>query len=67
MALLEECGILGVLEQEGKGKARKCKRTSRLATTTYFFAEIGCMYGFHARFGMHGTCMWFLCYDLSLA
>jgi len=28
------CDILGFLEQEGKGRARKCKRTSRSTTTT---------------------------------
>ncbi len=25
------------------------------------------MYGFHASFGMHSTCIWFLGHDLSLA
>ena len=28
---------------------------------------LSCMYDFFTSFGMHGTCMWFLGYDLSLA
>ena len=34
--LLEECGILRVLEQEGKGRVGKRKRTSGSTTTTGF-------------------------------
>jgi len=30
---LEECGILGVLEQDGKGRAGKHKRISRSTIT----------------------------------
>ena len=35
-ALLEECGTLGILEQEGKGRVGKCKRTSGSTTTMGF-------------------------------
>jgi len=42
---LKECGILEVLEQEGKGRSRKCKRTLRLATKIGFSYEylVACM------------------------
>ena len=30
------CGILGFLEQEGKGRAGKCKNSLTSATTSYF-------------------------------
>ena len=33
---LGECGMLGVLKQEGKGRVGKHKRTSRLAATPCF-------------------------------
>ena len=32
-----------------------------------FLQVPSCMYDFFTSFGMHGTCMWFLGYDLSLA
>jgi len=35
-ALLEECGILGVLEKEGKGRAGKHNRRSGSTTTMGF-------------------------------
>jgi len=35
-APLKECGILGFLEQEGKGRAGKCKRTSGSIATIGF-------------------------------
>ena len=32
-----------------------------------FLQVSSCMYDLFTSFGMHGTCMWFLGYDLSLA
>ena len=34
-----ECGILGVLEQEGKGREGKCNRTSESKTTMCFYCR----------------------------
>ena len=43
---MEECGIFGVLEKEGKGRVEKCKRTSGSATTTAFSCRylVACMF-----------------------
>jgi len=45
-ALLEECGILGVLDQEGKGKARNHNMTSRsIATMSFFYKfQVACIF-----------------------
>jgi len=65
---LEECGILGVLEQEGKGREGKCKRTSGINSYNGFSLQVSsCVYLFLTSFGMHGICMWFVGFDLSLA
>ena len=44
--LLEECGILGFLEKEDKGRVGKRKRTQGLATTTSFAHRyrVACMF-----------------------
>ena len=44
-ALLEECGILGFLKEEGKGRAGKCKRISISEATTGFACRyrVSCM------------------------
>ena len=34
------CGILGFLEQEGKGRMRKCKKVSASTSTSNFLAGI---------------------------
>ena len=61
------CGILGFLEQEGKGRARKHKRASTSAATSDYLQVLSCMYYFFTSLCMHGACMCFLGYDLSLA
>jgi len=38
--MLGECGILGFLEKEGKGRARKHKKASTSTTTSYFLVGI---------------------------
>lgn len=56
--LLEEFWIVGVLEKEGKGRARKCKRTSGLTTTMGFV----CRYGVSCIISLiFFTCMAYAC------
>ena len=59
-------GVLGFLEQEGKGRVGKHRRVSTLVATSYCLQVPNCMYDSFTSFGMHGTCMWFLGCDLSL-
>lgn len=55
------------LEREGTRKREKAQEDIGINIYCKFFLQVpSCMYGFIASFGMHGTCMWFLSYDMSL-
>jgi len=51
-----------------KRKRKKVQENIGIISYNEFFLQLlSCTFDFLASFGMHGTCMWFLGYDMSLA
>ena len=66
-ALLEGVAQLDSWSEKAK-EEQESARGHRHQHLHQIFLQVSlCMYGFFPSFGMHGTCMWFLGCDLSLA